>query len=260
MPTTAVGVSSGPSVSVSRLTGATAATPATRPAGQCGRRARTRSPPPAAGLPQRRTRPGPQGTVLRCSAWPRPSVLTATASESSSTGPACGLRPACHIPNIVAGQCLRSTYRSANLVTNGSSRNDTTAPASTPTVGATTSSGSMPRPPPPPESGEAYCRNWNQASTARPTSARSTLARCAKASRLGRDRDGELLHIGPGAAHRRSDHGDQADQRGGHRDRPEPRTQSWRQADRGVGEDRQPASRRQHGSCQGWADAGPPGG
>ncbi|PSK62997.1 hypothetical protein B0E53_05092 [Micromonospora sp. MH33] len=92
------------------------------------------------------------------------------------------------MPNIVAVHGRRSTKRSATRVAGGSSRSAITAPASTPMVGAAASSGSMPSRPPAPASGDEYCRSWVQASTASATRARSTLARCTAAPRVGRDR------------------------------------------------------------------------
>ncbi|MDW5327842.1 hypothetical protein [Plantactinospora sp. KLBMP9567] len=117
-------------------------------------------------------------------------VPTATARASSSTGPACGRRPACHIPSMVPVQDLRSTHRSASRAIGGRPRSARTAPASTPTVGVAASSGSIPRAPSgrAPASGEEYCRSCSQPSTARATSATSSPARCAIVRRLGRDR------------------------------------------------------------------------
>ncbi len=90
---------------------------------------------------------------------------------------------------MVAVHCRRSTQRSASRVSGGSSRSASTAPASTPMVGAAASNGSTSRAPERlRDSGDEYCRSWYQASTANATSTTSTPARCTTPRRLGRDR------------------------------------------------------------------------
>ncbi|WP_454613176.1 hypothetical protein [Streptomyces collinus] len=131
-----------------RAAGATSATPGT-PA--------IRSVRPGPGVPEACIR---IGAPARKSAWsscerdheapcPIAIVPSATASTSSSTGPAprIGRRLSCQPASAAASPRPLAARRSASRATSGSSRSASTVPASSASVGVATNSGSIPRAP-----------------------------------------------------------------------------------------------------------------